>query len=190
MQNGAETEARRLLRVLLIRDGQMPTHSTAPRVLRCAPNVMHLKTFAAGPVLLGQAFLLCTANAACLDPTTFVSGYKIPLSSEVRAANAIVIGRVLSEQGLREDPVDPDGYTAFNVKVRVITRLKGSLPDVVVIRNDNTSARYPMSIGEEHLLFVSRDRQGLWVNSCGNSSAMPEGKQLVEQIQGQLHRLK
>jgi len=148
-----------------------------------------LKTIALGSVLLGQAFLPDTGGAACLDPKTFVSGYTVPLSSEIRTADAIVIGRVLAEQGLREDPADPDADKAFNVKVQVITRLKGRLPRVVVIRNDNTSARYPMSVGEEHLLFVSRDRQGLWINSCGNSSAMPEGKKFIGQIRAQLQSL-
>jgi len=151
---------------------------------------MNFKTIATASILLGQAFFLCSADAVCLDPTTFVSGYKIPLASEVRAADGIVIGRVLSEQGLREDPADSDGYTAYNVTVRVITRLKGNLPSVIVIRNENTSARYPMSIGEEHLLFVSKDDEGLSVNSCGNSSLMPEGKQQVQTIRAQLQKLK
>jgi hypothetical protein len=151
---------------------------------------MNFKTITIASILLGQAFFLCSANAVCLDPTTFVSGYKVPLASEVRAADGIVIGRVLSQQGLREDPTDPEGYTAYNVTVRVITRLKGNLPSVIVIRNENTSARYPMSIGEEHLLFVSKDGEGLSVNSCGNSSVMPEGKQQVQMIRAQLQKLK
>jgi hypothetical protein len=172
--------------VRLLNNGSRGLANNSPR------NAMRsgLKTIALGSVLLGQAFLLDTAGAVCLDPRTFVSGYTVPLSSEVRTADAIVVGRVLAEQGLREDPMDPDGYTAFNVKVKIITRLKGNLPSVVVIRNDNTSARYPMSTGEEHLLFVSRDRQGLWINSCGNSSAMPEGKKVMAQIRAQLQRLK
>jgi hypothetical protein len=153
-------------------------------------DIMNLKTLITSVVLLGQAFLACAANAVCLDPTTFVSGYKVPLASEVRAADGIVIGRVLSEKGLKEDPTDPDGYTAYNVTVRVISRLKGNLPNVIVIRNDNTSARYAMSIGEEHLLFVSRDGKELRVNSCGSSSVMREGKHLMEQIRMELQRSK
>jgi hypothetical protein len=153
-------------------------------------DIMELKTLITSLVLLGQGFLACAASAVCLDPTTFVSGYKVPLGSEVRAADGIVIGRVLSEKGLREDPTDPDGYTAYDVTVRVISRLKGNLPNVIVITNENTSARYPMSIGEEHFLFVSRDGEALRVNSCGNSSAMPEGKHLMEQTQVELQRLK
>lgn len=151
---------------------------------------MNLKTLVTSSVLLGQAFLACPAGAVCLDPATFVSGYKVPLASEVRAANGIVIGRVLSEKGLSEDPTDPDGYTAYDVTVRIISRLKGNLPNVIVIRNENTSARYPMSMGEEHLLLVSRDGKELRVNSCGNSSAMPEGRRLVKPIRVELQRLK
>jgi hypothetical protein len=153
-------------------------------------DIMNLKIRVTSLVLLGQAFLACPAGAVCLDPTTFVSGYKVPLASEVRAADGIVVGRVLSEKGLSEDPADPDGYTAYNVTVRVISRLKGNLPNVIVIRNENTSARYPMSIGEEHLLFVSKDGKEFRVNSCGNSSAMPEGKHLMEQTRMELQRLK
>jgi hypothetical protein len=153
-------------------------------------NIMHLKSLIAGSILLGQAFLACTAGALCLDPATFVSGYKVPLASEVRDASGIVIGRVLSVDGLREDPRDPDGYSAYKVTVRVISRLKGNLPSLIVIRNENTSARYAMSIGEEHLLFVSENGPALWVDSCGNSSAMPQGRQVVKQIRLELQRPK
>lgn len=153
-------------------------------------DIMNLKTLVTRLVLLGQAFLVCTAGAVCLGPATSVSGYKVPLASEVRTADGILVGRVLSEKGLSEDPTDPDGFTAYDVTVRVINRLKGNLPNVIVIRNENTSARYPMSIGEEHLLFVSQDGKELRVNSCGNSSAMPEGGRLVKPIRVELQRLK
>jgi hypothetical protein len=40
------------------------------------------------------------ACAACLDPETSISGYKLPLETEVRSAQVLIIGRVLSEQRL------------------------------------------------------------------------------------------
>lgn len=124
-----------------------------------------------------------------MNPETRVSGYTVPLALETREAEAIVIGRVVSEQQLQEDPSDPDGVTAYNVSVQVLIRLKGNLPNVFVIRNENTSSRYPIGVGEEHVLLVSRSGQALWINGCGNSSAMPEGKQLLKQIEAQLgHR--
>jgi hypothetical protein len=150
--------------------------------------MMNLKTISAMLALLALASHPCSAGAVCLDPKTFISGYKVPLESEVRAVEAIVVARVLSEQGLQEDPTDPEGYTAYNVNVKVLASLKGNLPNVVMIRNENTSSRYTMSVDEEHILFVSRDGHQLRVDGCGNSAAMREGKQLVKQVRMEIHR--
>jgi hypothetical protein len=152
--------------------------------------MMNLKTISAMLALLALASHLCSAGAVCLDPKTFISGYKVPLESEVRAVEAIVVARVLSEQGLQEDPTDPEGYTAYNVTIKVLASLKGNLSNVVMIRNENTSSRYPMSVGEEHILFVSRDGHELRVDSCGNSATMRKGKQLVKQVRTEIQKLK
>jgi hypothetical protein len=151
---------------------------------------MNLKTVAAGPLLLVLAAYLPAAYAVCLDPKTGKSGYKVPLETETRTAEAIVIGRVLSQQRLQEDPDDPDGVTASNVAIKVLRKLKGSLPSVIVVRNENTSSRYPMSVGEEHILFVSRTNRETRIDSCGNSELMPRGMQIVKEIKTQLRALK
>lgn len=128
------------------------------------------------------------AGAVCIDPATLVSGYVIPLDEELRRADAIVVGRVLSARALREDPADPDGVTADDLTLEVLDSLKGHLNGEIVVRNENTSARYPMAVGEEHLLFISRG--GLSVDSCGNSIRMPAGKKLVPEIRLTLKKLK
>jgi hypothetical protein len=151
---------------------------------------MNLKNVSAGWLLLVLAACLPPAYAACFYPETDRSGYKIPLKTEVRTADAIVIGRVLSEDRLQEDADDPDGVTAYNVTIKVLKKLKGTLSGVIVVRNENTSSRYPMSIGEEHILFVSRTNRGTWVDSCGNSEVMPDGLQVVEEVRTQLRPLK
>jgi len=129
-------------------------------------------------------------GAVCIDPKTSVSGYKIPLNEEVRSADAIIVGRILAQQGLKEDPADPDGYTAYNVTIKVLRPLKGSLPNVISVRNENTSARYPMSVGEEHILFVSRDSKALWINGCGNSATARGSGQLEKLIRAELQKQK
>jgi hypothetical protein len=151
---------------------------------------MRLKTVSAGSLLLVLAAHLPAAYAVCLDPETGKSGYKLPLKKEVRTAEAIVIGRVLSEHQLQEDADDPDGLTASNVTIKVLKKLRGSLPGVIVVRNENTSSRYPMSVGEEHILFVSRTNRGTWIDSCGNSEVMPHGEQVVKEVRTQLRALK
>jgi len=130
------------------------------------------------------------AVAVCLDPATLVSGHVIPLDEELRRADAIVVGRVLSARALREDPADPDGVTADDLTIEVLASLKGQLAGEIVIRNENTSARYPMAVGEEHLLFISRGGGSLSVDSCGNSARMPAGKKLVREIRLTLKKLK
>jgi hypothetical protein len=135
--------------------------------------------------------LQCAASGAvCLDPKTGISGYKLPLNAEVRDTPVIVIGRILSETPLREDPTDPDGFTAYKTKIKVLNRLKGSAPSVIVIRNENTSARYAMSVDEEHLLFISSHDQELRINTCGNSSPKRDADRLEEQIKAQLRSSK
>jgi len=130
------------------------------------------------------------AGAVCIDPATLVSGYVIPLDEELRRADAIVVGRVLSARALREDPADPDGVTADDLTLEVLDSLKGHLNGEIVVRNENTSARYPMAIGEKHLLFISRGGGSLSVDSCGNSIRMPAGKKLVREIRLTLKKLK
>jgi hypothetical protein len=151
---------------------------------------MNLKTVWAGSLLLILVAHLPGAYAFCLDPKTGISGYKLPLEAEVRTAEAIVIGRVLSEQRLQEDPDDPDGLTATNFTIKVLRKLKGRLPGVIVVRSENTSARYPMSVGEEHILFVSRTNRETWIDSCGNSDVLPRGEQVVKEVRTQLRALK
>ena len=77
---------------------------------------------------IALALHLGTAHALCLDPASGQSGCRVPLDLEARRAEAIVIGRVLSEQGLPEDPDDPDGYTAWNARGEVLDSLKGNAP--------------------------------------------------------------
>jgi hypothetical protein len=151
---------------------------------------MNLKTVLAGSLLLVLAAHLPVAYAVCLDPGTGISGYKVPLKEEVRTADAIVIGRVLSAQWLQDDADDPDGFSASNVTIKVLRTLKGRLPSVIVVRIENTSSRYAMSVGEEHVLFVSHMNRKTWIDSCGNSDVMPRGRQVVKEIHAQLRALK
>jgi hypothetical protein len=151
---------------------------------------MTLKIVSAASLLLVLGAHLPVVYGACLDPGTYKSGYKIPLKTEVGTAEAIVIGRVLSEHRLQEDVDDPDGITASNVTIKVLKKLKGTPPSVIVVRNENTSSRYPMSVGEEHILFVSCKNHEMWIDSCGNSDVMPDGEQVVRKVRAQLLALK
>lgn len=111
--------------------------------------------------------------AMCFDSLSGQSGYQIPLAQEISQAHAIVIVDVLAEYAHQDDQDDPYGVTAYSYTLKTKRQLRGQMPRQFVIRCENTSARYPMSPGEQHLLFVRHDQYGYWINPCGNSQARP-----------------
>jgi hypothetical protein len=143
---------------------------------------MNLKTVSAASLLFVLAAHLPAARALCLDPITGKSGYKLPLEEEARTAEAIVIGRVLAVQRLQEDVDDPDGVTALKATIKVLRKLKGSPPGVIVVRTENMSSRYPMAVGEQHILFIPRTNRETWIDSCGNSDVLPRGKRVLREL--------
>ncbi len=126
------------------------------------------------------------ATAVCLDPTTGISGYKIPLAVEIRASRAIVIGRVTSERPLREDASDPDGISAYVYTFEVSRVLKGRVPALIMLRAQNDSGGYRMSVGERHLLFLSKPASYFEADSCGNATELPRGDLTVRKVEDQL----
>jgi hypothetical protein len=138
--------------------------------------------------LLVSAILSSPAGAVCLDPKTMVSGCRVPLNSEIRSSPVIAIGKVIKISPLWEDRDDPDGVTAYLHTIRVLRQLKGRLPSVISVRVDNDSSRYAMSAGEEHLLFFTISGGILSVDSCGNSWQLPQGADVLRQVEAQLGR--
>lgn len=137
-------------------------------------------------VALAALVTASQAPALCLDPRTSASGYLVPLAEEVRSADVIVTGKVVRGQVLREDASDPQGVTAHLWTVRSIRQLQGRAPRLLTLRVENTSGRYPMQLGEEHLLFLTRDDKHFLVSGCGNSSALPQGMAVLTRVQAML----
>ena len=137
--------------------------------------------------ILGIVFIQ-SANALYLDPSTQISGYITPLSQEVKTSENIIIGTVDDIQPLQEDREDPQGVTAYNLSVKVLRNLKGRLPDLIPLRIENNSSKYPISIGEKHLLFINQQEKVFTVDSCGNSSLLPQGLNTLKQVEAELRR--
>jgi hypothetical protein len=125
-------------------------------------------------------------SAVCLDPTTFVSGYHLPLNTEVQSTRFIGIGKVTHEKALQENRSDPYGITATIYTVKIFRQLKGRLPKTISIKAENDSGRYPMDVGEEYLLFLTKEHRGYFVDSCGNSSALPQGNAALQRVEKKL----
>lgn len=126
------------------------------------------------------------AFAVCLDPKTLGSGYHVALDEEVVSTESIVIGKVINKQALQEDSSDPYGITAHIVTVQVLQQLKGSTSKIITIRVENDSSRYWMEVAEKHLLFLTKEGEHFFIDSCGSSSVLPEGDAVINQVLAKL----
>src|SRR5678815_4315060 len=123
-------------------------------------------------------------GAVCLDPKdpTLKTYYHPSLEEEVKISAAIVVVTVEDVRTLSEDPSDPDGWTSFIYKVRVKEKILGHAPTEIILRAQNDSGGYRMSKGESHLLFLKRDREQFSADVCGNSTILPKGSQVLEDL--------
>ena len=126
---------------------------------------------------------ISAANAVCLDPETLISGYQIPINDEILASEVIVIGEVIRSTYLQKDPSDLNGITTSVYTVQVSSRIKGSLPDVIELKSENDSGKYWMEVGERHLLFLCIEGIYYKVDSCGNSTPLPKGNDVLRRVE-------
>jgi len=126
------------------------------------------------------------ANAVCLDPKTWISGYRKPFDEELKESIAIVVANVVSERKVFETPEDPEMYSViFTLHTEQV--LKGSPLKDFKLRMELDSGRYPLQVGEKHLLFITKWRwkvQGAdyVISVCGNSTRLPEGEQTAARV--------
>lgn len=139
---------------------------------------------------LGIGMALCATHvgAACLDPRdpTLKADYHPSLEDEVKTSSAIVVATVLDVQALSEDPSDPNGWTSFIYKVRIEEALLGNVPSEILLGAPNDSGGYRMSRGEKHLLFLKRSGDPFSADVCGNSTVLPKGSEVLEQLTAHL----
>ena len=127
-------------------------------------------------------------RAVCLDPKdpTLKTYYHPSLVEEVKTSEAIVVVTVEDVQALSEDPSDPGGWTSFIYKVRVEETISGHAPTEITLRAQNDSGGYRMSKGESHLLFLKRNGDQFSADVCGNSTVLPKGSQVLEDLRALL----
>jgi hypothetical protein len=115
-------------------------------------------------------------------------GYpNISVSDEIKKCEFIVIGTVVSRYIVVDPIEDPEGYEAEIFHIEIESILNGTPKDKLIkpymsVYNDNDSGRFPMHVGEKYLLFVYSDRDGLWINSCGNSATYNRGRETINEI--------
>jgi hypothetical protein len=122
--------------------------------------------------LLALVLATIEANAACL--------YERPqtVREEFSNSRSVVIGKVLYRSHMPQSGKYYDGEN-YVVKVREI--LKGPPSKTVTVFCENSSGRFPMTVGRTYLIFVYYDGR-YQIDNCGNSGPVTKKKDLVKAV--------
>lgn len=112
-------------------------------------------------------FASLPVHAYCTD------GRAPSLEAEFADSDAVAIGIATRQHRVR-DPRDPEGYVATLYDTTIERAFKGDLPRRIVVRTENTSSRFPMTIGTRYVLFLTNDGARFFVDNCGHSDAVSD----------------
>jgi hypothetical protein len=104
------------------------------------------------------------------------------VTAEIATSRSVVIGIVMTAKDITGDPGDPGGITSTIYTLKVTQVLSGRSRSQIRLVSDNTSSRFPMDVGKSYILFVQSKGSELFVDSCGNSGALPEASSVVEKV--------
>jgi hypothetical protein len=108
-------------------------------------------------------------NAACL--------YEHPqtINEEFCDSQSVFIGKVLSEIHVPDSGRYLEGK---NYLVEVKEVFKGNLPKTVTIFCENSSGRFPMTVGKTYIAFIYYDGR-YQIDNCGNSGIVSERQEVI-----------
>jgi hypothetical protein len=124
-------------------------------------------------------FLFLILSLLPLPGAAYCPRIKIYANNEFFKSRFVVLGQVLSE---RIEP-DSDGFVAASdYRVKILGTYRGSPQQILSIRSENDSGRFPMQKGEKYLLFVRAFESHWVIDSCGNSGPFSEAGNTIGAI--------
>ena len=135
-----------------------------------------------------MSFILLAGCTSNIKMTPYARGeWKAhpTVEEEYHDATVVCIGKVKKV----ENVIDKDGFIDgmfYTVSVGKI--FKGNLSHQIKLYSENNSARFPMDIGGEYLIFASKQhfkdigKSQFTVNACGNSAPLPQAKKIVSEV--------
>lgn len=148
-------------------------------MIGCTMKALRLLSMIA---VLSVALYVRPSHAVCFYPNSLLSGYHIPLKTEVKNSPAIIIGKVIHVQYVPPDPKDPDGVNSYLYTVKRLQELKGHVPLRVLLYATDDSGGYRMRLGETDLLFLTPLGTKFTADICGNSTELSKGENVVSEV--------
>jgi hypothetical protein len=121
-------------------------------------------------------FLGCSVSLAapCLNghPTS---------AEEYKQRPYVLTAKVLSSTSIA-DSEDGWFFAGTNYKLEPLEKLKGNVPEPLIIFSENSSGQFPMEVGRTYLLFLYQENGRLLVDSCGTSGLVESVKANLKEI--------
>lgn len=110
------------------------------------------------------------------------------VTAEFKTSATVLMAIVVSSRD-ESSQDDPQGIADTVYTVRVLDVFKGKPGSSLEITSENTSSRFPMTVGKKYLLFVNNNGETHFVDSCGRSGLltdrMPELQAVKKQASSQ-----
>jgi hypothetical protein len=103
------------------------------------------------------------------------------IKQEYELSKFVIIGIALSKQKISSSD-DPLGYIATLYTIKPLRIFKGNPQSKFIIYSENTTARFPMNIGEEYIIFVQKPNDILIVYNCGHSGLVNDSAGVIEKV--------
>lgn len=124
----------------------------------------------------------CQPHGSKHEARAFCGRGHLSVADEYATSQSVVIGHVVSERLLPETATaDVDAGTEYVVEVDETFR--GQARDTIRLYSENSSGRFPMTIGETYVLFVSvAEGERLSIDDCGHSGLVKEAAAVVDDV--------
>jgi hypothetical protein len=134
---------------------------------------------ARGHFFRGVGFFFFAPFLFLSPATSFCPRIKIYVNNEYFKSRFVVVGQVLSEK----TELDGDGFLVLtDYQVKVLRTYRGSHQQILSIRSENDSGRFPMQKGQKYLLFVRAFEGHFVIDNCGNSGPLSDAEDTIDVI--------
>ena len=104
------------------------------------------------------------------------------IMEEYADSQSVLIGKVISKKDV---PDSGNYYEGDEYTIQVQEMFKGILANTIVVFSENSSGRFPMSVGKTYVLFVYYELGRYQVSNCGNSGLLSEKQNVIRKARQQ-----
>ena len=131
---------------------------------------------------------LSTLFLALAVPTTtfaWCPDARLSLEEEFGRSKSAFVGRVVASATVDRGK---DSTGGINYQVLVTQRLRGNPTRMTTIFSENSSGRFPLTVGKIYVLFVAPETVEafpypvLVVGSCGHSGPLPQSEKVLHEV--------